>query len=77
MAHIKILTKKNIDNLTRKIPYWKKLIGMRIVGMPKEPLSIVYWKKEKDQILAKSKPIIKKKGRPIRLKGVSKQALDP
>jgi hypothetical protein len=37
-------------------------IGMRMVGVPKEPLSIAYWKKEKDQILAKSKLIVRKRG---------------
>jgi hypothetical protein len=48
MVHIKILARKNIDSLTRKIPYWKMPIGMRIVEVPKEPLSIAYWRKEKD-----------------------------
>jgi hypothetical protein len=42
MAHVKILAKKNIDSLTRKIPYWKIPTGIRIVGVPKEPLSIAY-----------------------------------
>jgi hypothetical protein len=28
--------------------------GIRMVGVPKEPLSIAYWRKEKDQILVKS-----------------------
>jgi hypothetical protein len=37
-------------------------IGIKIVGVPKEPLSIAYWKKEKDQILAKSKPTVGKRG---------------
>jgi hypothetical protein len=36
--------------------------GIRIVGVPKEPLSITYWKKEKDQALAKSGPTIRKRG---------------
>jgi hypothetical protein len=36
--------------------------GMRIIGLPKEPLSIAYWKKEKDQTLAKSEPTIRKRG---------------
>jgi hypothetical protein len=42
MVHIKILAKRNIDSLTKKIPYWKMPIGTRIVGMPKKPLSIAY-----------------------------------
>jgi hypothetical protein len=37
-------------------------LGIRIVGIPKKPLSIAYQKKEKDQILTKSKPIIRKRG---------------
>jgi hypothetical protein len=36
--------------------------GIRIVGMPKELLSIAYWRKEKNEILAKSKPIVGKRG---------------
>jgi hypothetical protein len=40
MAHIKTLAKRNVNSLTRKIPYWKIPIGMRIVEVPKEPLSI-------------------------------------
>jgi hypothetical protein len=36
--------------------------GIRIMGVFKELLSIAYWKKEKDQILAKSGPTIKKRG---------------
>ena len=34
---------------------------MRIIEMPKEPLSIIYIRKEKDQILANSKLIIRKR----------------
>jgi hypothetical protein len=48
MAYIKILAKKNVNSLTKKILYWKMPIGMRIVGVPKKPLSIAYWRKEKD-----------------------------
>jgi hypothetical protein len=36
-------------------------IKIRIVGVLKEPLSMAYWKKEKDQILAKSKPTVRKR----------------
>ena len=35
--------------------------GMRIVGMPKELLPMACWRKEKDQILANSGLIVKKK----------------
>jgi hypothetical protein len=48
MACIEISAKKNVNSLTKKIPYWKMPIGMRMVGVPKEPLSIAYWRKEKD-----------------------------
>jgi hypothetical protein len=33
-----------------------------IIRVPKKPLSIACWKKEKNQILAKNKPTIKKRG---------------
>jgi hypothetical protein len=36
--------------------------GIKIVGMPREPLSIIYRRKEKNQILTKSKPTIRKRG---------------
>jgi hypothetical protein len=36
--------------------------GIKMVKMPKEPLSIAYLKKKKDQALAKSKPTIGKRG---------------
>jgi hypothetical protein len=62
MARVKVLAKKNINSLTRKIPYWKMPIGTKMVKMPKKPLSITYWRKEKDQILAKSGPTIGKRG---------------
>jgi hypothetical protein len=62
MARVKILARKNINSLTRKIPYWRMPIGMRIIGVPKEPLSIVCWRKEKDQILAKSRLTVGKRG---------------
>jgi hypothetical protein len=42
MVRIGILARRNINNLIRKIPYWKMPIGMRMVGVPKELLSIVY-----------------------------------
>jgi hypothetical protein len=42
MAHVKTLARKNVNSLTRKIPYWKMPIRIRIVGVPKEPLSIAY-----------------------------------
>jgi hypothetical protein len=48
MVHIKILTRKNIDSLIRKIPYWRMPAGIRIIKVLREPLSIVYWRKEKD-----------------------------
>jgi hypothetical protein len=62
MAHVRILAKRNINSLTRKIFYWKMPTGMRIVRVPKEPLSITCWRKEKDQILTKSGPTIGKRG---------------
>jgi hypothetical protein len=37
-------------------------IGIRIVEMPRKPLSMACWRKEKDQILAKSRPTIGKRG---------------
>ena len=42
MARTKILVKRNINSLTRKILYWKIPKGIRIVGIYKELLSIVY-----------------------------------
>jgi hypothetical protein len=48
MACVRISARKNINNLTKKIPYWRMPTGMRIVEVPKEPLSITYWRKEKD-----------------------------
>jgi hypothetical protein len=62
MACVKISARRNINSLTRKIFYWRMPTGIRIVGVPKEPLSIAYWRKEKDQVLAKSKPTIRKRG---------------
>ena len=35
--------------------------GMRMVGMPKELLSMAYWRKEKDQILASNRLTVGKK----------------
>jgi hypothetical protein len=37
-------------------------IGIRMVGVPREPLSMAYWRKEKDQTLAKSGPTVRKRG---------------
>ena len=42
MARIRVLSKKNINNLTKKIPYWKMPIEIKIVGLYKKLLSIVY-----------------------------------
>jgi hypothetical protein len=42
MVRVKILAKGNIDSLTRKIPYWKILIGMGMVEILRELLSIAY-----------------------------------
>jgi hypothetical protein len=42
MAYIRIPARKNIDSLIKKIPYWRMPAGMRIVGLPKELLSIAY-----------------------------------
>jgi hypothetical protein len=38
------------------------LTGIRIVGVPKKLLSMACWRKEKDQILAKSEPTVGKRG---------------
>ena len=43
--------------VTRKIPYTKILIGIKIVELSKQPLSIVYKRKEKNALLAKTKKI--------------------
>ena len=42
MAHIRILSRGNVNSLTKKIPYQKMPIGMRIIGVFKELLSITY-----------------------------------
>jgi hypothetical protein len=42
MAHVRISARKNVNSLTRKISYWKIPTGMRIVGVLKKPLSIIY-----------------------------------
>ena len=42
MACTRILSKRNINSLTQKIPYRRIPIGIRMVGMPKELLSIAY-----------------------------------
>ena len=41
MVRIRILSKKNINSLTQKIPYRRMPIGIRIIGMPKKLLPIV------------------------------------
>ena len=42
MARTRIPSKRNINNLTRKIPYRKIPTGIRIVEMPKKLLSMAY-----------------------------------
>jgi hypothetical protein len=42
MAHIKILVKRNVNNLTKIFFYWRMPTGIKIVGVPKKPLSIAY-----------------------------------
>jgi hypothetical protein len=42
MAHIKIPAKRNVNNLTKEIPYWRMPTGIEIVGVLKELLSITY-----------------------------------
>jgi hypothetical protein len=42
MVHIKILARRNVDSLIRKIPYWRMPIGIRIIKVPKELLSMTY-----------------------------------
>ena len=61
-------------------------IGIRIVGVPKKPLSIAHQRKEKDQILVSSKLIIRKRSglqdikepvnKPQTLKGTINKYLD-
>jgi hypothetical protein len=36
--------------------------GIRMVELPKKSLFMAYWRKEKDQILAKSGPTVRKRG---------------
>ena len=42
MARTKILVKRNINSLTKKIPYGKMPIGIKIVGIYKQVLFIIY-----------------------------------
>jgi hypothetical protein len=42
MAYIRISAKRNINSLIRKIPYWRMPTGIKIIGVPKELLSIAY-----------------------------------
>ena len=48
MVPVGILVKKNINSLTKKIFYWRMPTGIRIVGVPRELLSITCWRKKKD-----------------------------
>ena len=57
------------------------LNGIRIVELFKQPLSIAYRGKEKNILLARTKRIsiiqkVKKKQKPIELKGASNRALN-
>ena len=61
MARIRILSRRNVDSLTRKILYRRMPTGIKIIGIPRELLSIVYRRKEKDQILINSKLTVGKK----------------
>jgi hypothetical protein len=38
MVRIRILTKRNINSLIRKIPYWRMPIGIRIIGVFKKTI---------------------------------------
>jgi hypothetical protein len=62
MVCVRISARRNINSLTRKIPYWRMPTGIKIIGVPREPLSMAYWRKEKDQALAKSEPTVGKRG---------------
>jgi hypothetical protein len=42
MVYIRILAKRNINSLTKKIFYWRMPTGIKIIGVPKKPLSIAY-----------------------------------
>ena len=42
MVHTRIPNRKNINSLTRKIPYKKMPIKIKIVEIPKKPLPIAY-----------------------------------
>jgi hypothetical protein len=42
MVRVRVLIKRNVNSLTKKIPCWKMPIGIRMVGVPKELLSIAY-----------------------------------
>jgi hypothetical protein len=42
MVRVRILAKRNVNSLTKKIPYWRMPIGIKIVGVPKKLLSIAY-----------------------------------
>jgi hypothetical protein len=72
MACVKTSAKRNINSLTRKISYWKMPIGIRIVGVPKKPLSITCWRKEKKPDISQKWTNYWEKGRPTGLKGASR-----
>jgi hypothetical protein len=61
MVCVKTLSRRNIDSLTRKIPYWRMPIRIRIVGLPRELLSIICRRQKEDQILAKKGLIVRKR----------------
>ena len=42
MARTRILSQRNINSLTQKIPYRKMPIEIRVIGIPKKLLSIAY-----------------------------------
>jgi hypothetical protein len=42
MACIRILAKRNVNNLTKKILYWRMPTGIKVIEVPREPLSIAY-----------------------------------
>jgi hypothetical protein len=42
MVRVRILARRNVNSLTRKIFYWRMPTGMRMVRVPREPLSIAY-----------------------------------
>ena len=53
MAFSKTAKNKYNSNATQKILYIKMPIGIKIVELSREPLSIAYGRKEKNTLLAK------------------------